>query len=159
MNKVEEITLEAQCRHILANIDSESRSLGDHALQIEYSLPYNARRIIKIDSQKNYVIIYTFDPTLVPDLSNKDRIMYYVACVNEGCSLTGLELNIQKGSYRYKSSQAFPRGVDASAVIRHFLGLHDAEFPKLRDSIRELQGSSKEPLEAAKEFIKSIKNS
>lgn len=161
MNRPEENKNEPLCEaclRIIGNIEFKQARSRDNCDTIEYVLPYNATRLIKIDAQKNYIIVYTFDSKIQPRLTEefKENEIFFTAYVNERLVMTGLELNLEKNEYRYKSSQGFPKGVDVSGVVECFFSLHDAHFPKLRESIQEFHRSN-DPNESSKNFHNSIK--
>ena len=146
--------------HILMMLQTQEMHVhktGDDCDLIEYSLPDGVKRHIKVNNQRNYVVVYTFDNSIVVNIEDRDNVLLYVTCINEGLSITGLELNLARRQYKYKSSQAFPKNVDPTGVISHFISLHDAHFPLLKRNINELQSTHKNPIECANEFIQAIR--
>jgi hypothetical protein len=146
------------CLKFLEDKPDKQVSKEENYDYVRYNLPYQAARLLKVDNQKGYVIMYTYDTGLVPDAAQTERLLFFVAHVNNELVTTGLELDLDKPEFRYKSSQGFPRGVEVNGVLNYFSGLHDRHFPTLRNIIIDLQNNQKDPLESAKQFIKSIKN-
>lgn len=132
------------------------RRKGDYDV-IEWGMENGVYRTIKVDSRKSCVIVYTYVKGTSINEENQEKNMFFTAHVNEGLSVTGLELDLDHSQYRYKSSQAFPGRVDPTEVLNYFLALHDKHFPILREYIIKLQGADVKPLECAQEFLESIK--
>ena len=151
-------TLTTYILSLLQEQEKQVTKTGSGCDVIDYSLPYSAMRQIRIDNQRNYVLVYTYDNAMVVNIEEKDKVMLYAAHVNEGLSLTGLELNLERCQYKYKSSQAFPQHADPTEVVRYFIRLHDGHFPTLRSNINEFERTGKDPLVCAKELVKAIRD-
>ncbi|OMJ74055.1 hypothetical protein SteCoe_27108 [Stentor coeruleus] len=132
----------------------------DNPIHIDFDIKGGSKRDIKLDMAKNYLIIYTTNHILkLENHDDKDRVLFFVAHINEGLSLTGLDFNVDSGEFRYKSGQSFPRNSDFSRVLRYFNELHDAHFDKLQESIINfLHQRTLDPLESAKAFLNKIKS-
>lgn len=132
----------------------------ENPILMDFEITGGSIREIKLDIAKNYLIIYTSNQTLkLENHDNRSRVLFFVAHINEGLSLTSLDFNVESGEFRYKSGQSFPRNSDFSRVLRYFNDLHDAHFEKLQESILNfLHDKTLDPLESAKAFLNKIKS-
>jgi hypothetical protein len=148
-------------------IEVVKRSLGERQIRqsrvdncelIEVSLTDTVRRQIKLDVGRSYLAVYTYDQQLRSERrENIDKLLQFVASINEGLSLTGLDYNLETTEFRYKSSQCFPKGVDFEPVLRFFYDLHDKHLPFLVHNIQNFLSNHFDPTTPAKDFLNSIK--
>ena len=108
---------------------------------------------IRLDVKKFYIAFYTYMPsTSIPFSTKRDQSLFYVAHINELLTVTSLDVNIQTGEYKLKSSQGFPKGMNFLRVLTYFLQRQLFEFPSLKSNIEEFCLSSSEPYHLAKKF-------
>lgn len=122
----------------------------------EYSLPFDALRLIKAWNFKFQVQIYTYDPsfTFNPSLSNK--YLLYTSYINEKLDWTSIQIDLEKSTFLYKSFQIFPDSPHASHFLEELIKKHDSDFAKIRECLKGISETTLPPNVVCRELVKSL---
>ncbi|OMJ69410.1 hypothetical protein SteCoe_32878 [Stentor coeruleus] len=112
--------------------------VSENTIVADFDIDDDVKREIKIDIENYVYIIYTWNTKLVVENPYiEDEAILYLASINSKLNSTCLVFENELGTFRYKSSQVFPRNRDFSLLFKFFCQIHDAHFPLLEDSIKK----------------------
>lgn len=107
----------------------------------------NASLLITIDTRRFRLLIYSQNPDIRPttDLA-KQKLIPFLARVNELLLFGNLEMNYETGEIRFKTSQMYLEDGDATGLIRFMLEQHSLIFPHICAGVNELLTTDQDPL-------------
>jgi len=145
-----EIPILDQVKEVLGDMHYQETS-KQNSEEITYQVPEfeDAKRVLIVEHQRNLVVIYSWNAQFRVEDAKKNDFLIFIAKANEVLSFGNIEMNIDTGVIRYKTSQAFPKFTNARQVIQYMKELHEKTFPKINEAAVQLNEGGTDPREMA----------
>lgn len=116
-------------------------------LATDFYTNLNASLLITIDTRRSRLVIYSQNPDIRPTSEPaKQKLIPFLARVNELLLFGNLEMNYDSGEIRFKTSQMYLEDGDATGLIRFMLEQHSLVFPHICAGVNELLTTDQDPL-------------